>query len=197
VSILSAGAPDHPFPNPHYATDGGESRAEELCKKGRLELVTIGDATIGRAVFEPRARPADPRATLTPHWRIALTARGGLGILLRWLGPWRPAHLAPDLTRGGGSATGSTCPSITLADSARAASIAWIASIPRSNSSSLIALTPPVCSTFISRGTRSTSSFRKTAGWFFITLLMALRNAKMETKAKRIGENHQPLTASG
>ena len=46
---------------------------------------------------------------------------------------------------------------------------------PLSSSSSLMLLTPPVCSTRISLGTKSTSSFKKTAGCCFITLSIAAR----------------------
>jgi hypothetical protein len=39
----------------------------------------------------------------------------------------------------------------------------------------MLAQPPRLCSTFISRGTSKTSSFRNTAGWFRITFSIALR----------------------
>src|SRR5262249_783096 len=64
-------------------------------------------------------------------------------------------------TSGAGNATVSAVPSMTLAfaPASRFASISLISSIPRSSCSSVIALTPPVCSNFISRGTRCAQIF--------------------------------------
>src|SRR5262249_61188307 len=51
-------------------------------------------------------------------------------------------------------------PPITLAlEASRLASISSIRAVPRSFCSSVIALTPPECSNFISRGTRSAQIF--------------------------------------
>jgi len=74
---------------------------------------------------------------------------------------------------GGRAGTGSVIPSITLAvaPASRSASMPLISSIDRSICSSVMALTPPECSSFISRGTSKTRSFRNTAGWFRITFL--------------------------
>ena len=78
VSILSAGAPDH---HSRILTTLRTAEKAELKSfarpddvrgfpKGRLELVTIGDATIGRAVFEPRATtdkaPSDRSSVTSP-----------------------------------------------------------------------------------------------------------------------------------
>ena len=58
---------------------------------------------------------------------------------------------------------GAATPSITLAPSpgapALAAGMAWIASMAASSCSSDVALTPPLCSNFISRGTKSAQIF--------------------------------------
>lgn len=88
---------------------------------------------------------------------------------------WKSLRLG--LCDGAGSATGSGAASMILAwlPASRAASMTWTASIPLSSSSSLMLLTPPVCSTRISLGTKSTSSFKKTAGCCFITLSIAAR----------------------
>jgi hypothetical protein len=59
---------------------------------------------------------------------------------------------------------GLAVPSITLGFSACAASIARIAAIACSSSSSLNDETPPECSTFISRGIKSAQIFRYAAG---------------------------------
>src|SRR5262245_50269173 len=57
----------------------------------------------------------------------------------------------------------------------RACLASFISSIPRSICSVVIALTPPLGSTFISRGTNITSNFKKIAGLLRITLLIACR----------------------
>src|SRR5262249_14402748 len=62
---------------------------------------------------------------------------------------------------GAGSAAGSAVPSMTFAASpARAASMVWMSSMACSISSSLIALTPPECSTFTSRGHNNVNSLQ-------------------------------------
>src|SRR5262249_10592157 len=65
------------------------------------------------------------------------------------------------LTAVGAGKFGIASPSITLAfaSASRCASISLINSIERSICSSVIALTPPECSNFISRGTRSAQIF--------------------------------------
>ena len=70
-------------------------------------------------------------------------------------------------------AAGSAVPSITLAFSACAASIARIAAIACSSSSSLNDETPPECSTFISLGTNKAQIFRYAAGCVWRTFAMA------------------------
>src|SRR5262249_24149327 len=77
-----------------------------------------------------------------------------------------------DCPLGAGSAAGSAVPSMTSAASpARAASMVWMSSMACSISSSLIALTPPLCSTFVSRGTSNASILRYTPGWLRALLL--------------------------
>ena len=62
---------------------------------------------------------------------------------------------------GTGKAAGSAVPSMTFAASpARAASMVWMSSMACSISSSLIALTPPECSTFTSRGHNNVNSLQ-------------------------------------
>ena len=74
-------------------------------------------------------------------------------------------HYFVGLAGAGKLGTTSASPSITFAASpACAANIALIAAMASSISSSLIALTPPECSNFISRGTRSAQIFRYAAG---------------------------------
>src|SRR5215471_21500373 len=88
-----------------------------------------------------------------------------------------------DCPLGAGSAAGSAMPSITFAASpARAASMAWMASMACSICSSVIDLTPPECSTRMSLGTKSTSNFKKTAGCCFITLSIALRPPRRKAR---------------
>src|SRR5215468_9092986 len=75
---------------------------------------------------------------------------------------------------GAGSAAGSAVPSMTSAASpARFASMVWMSSMASSICSSLIALTPPLCSSFISRGTSNASILRYTAGWLRATFSIA------------------------
>ncbi len=73
------------------------------------------------------------------------------------------------LAGAGKLGTTTACPSITCA--AWASSIAWIAAMACSICSSLIALTPPGCSTFISRGTSKAQIF--TAGCCLRTFAIA------------------------
>src|SRR5262249_25481633 len=67
---------------------------------------------------------------------------------------------------GGGGGTGSATPSITLAfaPASRLAINSSMASMARSICSSIIALTPPECSNFISRGTSIAQTFKYAAG---------------------------------
>src|SRR5215468_8311854 len=68
--------------------------------------------------------------------------------------------------RGAGGAAGSAIPSTTLAfaEASRFAIISSINSRDRSSCSSVIALTPPECSNFISRGTSIAQTFKYAAG---------------------------------
>src|SRR5262249_22964094 len=65
----------------------------------------------------------------------------------------------------GSAAIGSATPLTTLAfaPASRCANISLISSIPRSSCSSVIALTPPECSTCISRGTSIAQTFKYAA----------------------------------
>src|SRR6516165_348489 len=74
--------------------------------------------------------------------------------------------LVPPLPGAGKLGTTSASPSITLAFRAasRSASIPLISSIDRSICSSVIALMPPECSNFISRGTSIAHTFKYAAG---------------------------------
>src|SRR5262249_31133119 len=83
--------------------------------------------------------------------------------------------LVPPLPGVGKLGTTSASPSITLAFAAasRCAIISSMISIERANCSSDIALTPPECSNFISRGTRSAQTFKYAAGCCFRTFAMA------------------------
>src|SRR5499427_7072635 len=74
-------------------------------------------------------------------------------------------HYFVGLAGTGKLGTTSASPSITFAVwPARAANIALIAAMASSICSSLIALTPPECSTFISCGTSSAQTFKYAAG---------------------------------
>jgi hypothetical protein len=86
--------------------------------------------------------------------------------------------------RGAGRAAGSATPSITLAfaPESRLAIICSMNSIERSSCSSVIALTPPLWSSVICRGTSKTSSFRNTAGWFRITFCIAFRPPRRKAR---------------
>src|SRR5215831_3749808 len=74
--------------------------------------------------------------------------------------------LVPPLPGAGKLGTTSASPSITLAFAAasRLAINSLMISIPRSSCSSVIALTPPECSNFISRGTSIAQTFKYAAG---------------------------------
>src|SRR5262245_45405473 len=89
--------------------------------------------------------------------------------------PERPLHDAFVGVAGAGKlGTTSASPSITCAVSpARAANIASIAAMARSICSVLIALTPPACSTFISRGTSKAQIFMYAAGCVLRTFSIA------------------------
>src|SRR5262249_16877394 len=116
---------------------------------------------------------------------------------VRWL--LRTLRLA--LRDGGGRAgTGSATPSTTLAfaPASRFANMSLISSIERSICSVVIALTPPLCSAFMSRGTSKTSSFRNTAGWFRITFSIALRPPRRKAACiSRMGLALSPVAHEG
>src|SRR5262249_4425944 len=97
-----------------------------------------------------RSRPPSPRLALSVRTgdlhREAVRLRWGFGC------PSSPA--SGDCASGAGSAAGSAVPSMTFAASpARGAGMVWVSSMGCSVSSSLIGVTPPLCSTFSLRRT--------------------------------------------
>src|SRR5262249_58091283 len=87
-------------------------------------------------------------------------------------------------TSGASNATVSAVPSTTLAFAAasRLAIISLISSIERSICSVVMALMPPLCSTFISRGTSKTNNFRNTAGFDAQTVGNQIRELRQGAK---------------
>ena len=87
----------------------------------------------------------------------------------------RPLQRVLALIAVGAGKIGSATPSTTLAFAAasRCASISLMISIERSIYSSVIALMPPLGSTFISRDTRSAQTFKYAAGCCLRTFAMA------------------------
>jgi len=105
------------------------------------------------------------------HTSVSASSSSRLGLLDLGNGAGSGAA-SDDCPLGAGSAAGSAVPSMTFAASpARAASMVWMTSMACSISSSLIALTPPLCSTFVSRGTSNASILRYTPGWLRALLL--------------------------
>src|SRR5262249_16185181 len=78
----------------------------------------------------------------------------------------RPVQRFLALIAVGAGKLGVASPSIPLsfAPASRCASISWISPIPRSSCSSVIALTPPECSSLISLGTSNAQIFMYAAG---------------------------------
>src|SRR5262249_6832360 len=85
-------------------------------------------------------------------------------------------------TSGAGNAIVSAVPSMT--SPARAASMVWVASMACSISSSLIALTPPLCSIFISRGTSKAQIFMYAAGCCLRTFSIAAAPCFLKSAAR-------------